>query len=670
MSALGVLLVIVLALLALSLLAMPIARRPFARVLVYGGALGLTLIGFAVALAFLLLRGSPQSLVLPIGLPWVGSHFRLDTLSAFFLALINLGAASASLYALGYGRHEPEPERVLPFYPAFLAGMSLVPLADDAYTFLVGWEFMSLASWALVMSHHREKENARAGYVYLVMASFGVFALLLAFGLLAGVDGNYQFSVMRTVGPSAGVATWVLILALIGAGSKAGLAPLHVWLPLAHPAAPSHVSALMSGVMTKVAVYGFIRIVFDLVGPTDWRWSVPVLVVGAATGLLGVLHALMEVDLKRVLAYSTVENIGLVFIGLGLALAFKGNDMGGAAALAMTAALLHALNHTMFKSLLFFGAGAVLTATGQRDMSRLGGLLNRMPATGLFMLVGCVAISALPPLNGFVSEWLILQAVLLGPQFPEWPLKLLTLGVGAAIALIAALAAACFVRAFGIPFLGRPRGAAAADAREVDRFSLAAMGALAFFCLLAGVLPSVMSDALKPAVQIVTGASMPLQAHVGWLSIAPIAASRSSYNGLLVFLFIIASASLASFAIHRLASSALRRAPAWDCGFPDPSPATQYTAQSFSQPIRRVFGGFAFRARESVDMPAPGETRPAHFRATSRDLVRDALYSPIVRAVGAIATRLNHLQFLTIRQYLSVVFGALVFLLVVLAGAP
>ena len=258
-------------------------------------------------------------------------------------------------------------------------------------------------------------------------------------------------------------------------------------------------------------------------------------------------------------------------------------------------------------------------------MSRLGGLLNRMPATGLFMLVGCVAISALPPLNGFVSEWLILQAVLLGPQFPQWPLKLLALGVGAAIALVAALAAACFVRAFGIPFLGRPRGAAAAAAEEVDRFSLAAMGALALFCLLAGVFPGVMIDALKPAVQIATGASMPLQANVGWLSIAPIAASRSSYNGLLVFLFIIASASLAAFAIHRLASDALRRAPAWDCGFPDPSPATQYTAQSFSQPIRRVFGGFAFRARESVDMPAPGEMRAAQFRATSRDLVWDAL---------------------------------------------
>ncbi len=205
---------------------------------------------------------------------------------------------------LGYGRHERDPERVLPFFPAFLAGMNLVLLADDAYTFLLSWEFMSLASWALVMAHHREPGNQRAGYVYIVMASFGTMSLLLAFGLLAGASGAYTFQAMREASPTAGVAALALMLALAGAGSKAGLAPLHVWLPLAHPAAPSHVSALMSGVMTKVAVYGFIRIVFDLAGPADWRWSVPVLAVGAATGLIGVLHALMQTDLKRVLAFT------------------------------------------------------------------------------------------------------------------------------------------------------------------------------------------------------------------------------------------------------------------------------------------------------------------------------------------------------------------------------
>jgi hydrogenase-4 component B len=670
MTSLGLLLCADAALLASSVIAIPIARRRSGGIFVYGAALAISLVGLIAALAYFLGREAPETLVLPIGLPWLGAHFRLDALSGLFLALIDFGAVAASVFANGYGRHEHDPGRVLPFYMAFLAGMTLVPLADDAYTFLMAWEFMSLASWALVMSHHRDPENARAGFVYIVMASFGTSALLLAFGLLAGADGGYAFAAMRASSPSAGVATVALLLALVGAGSKAGLAPLHVWLPLAHPAAPSHVSALMSGVMTKVAVYAFIRIAFDLIGLPDWRWSVPVLIVGAATALIGVLNALMEVDLKRVLAYSTIENLGLVFIGLGLALAFKADGMGGASALAMTAALLHALNHSLFKSLLFFGAGAVSTATGERNMGRLGGLLNRMPATGLCMLVGCMAISALPPLNGFVSEWLMLQAVLLGPQFPQWTLKLLAPTVGAAIATVAALAAACFVRAFGIPFLGRPRGAAAEAAREVDRFSLAAMGALALACLLAGLFPGLMIDALKPVVQLAVGAAMPLQSKLAWLSIAPIAAARSSYNGLLVFIFIAISASLAATAIHRFASDALRRAPAWDCGFPEADPATQYTAESFSQPIRRVFGSFAFRARETLDMPSPGQTRAAVFRLALRDPIWEAIYAPIVWIVIAISTRLNHLQFLTIRQYLSVVFGALVFLLLLLAGWP
>ena len=670
MTNLGLLLGTDVALLALGFASIPIARRPFAGAFVYGGALAISLVGLVAALGFLLSGEAPQALVLPIGLPWIGAHFRLDALSSFFLTVVDLGAAAASLFALGYGRHEHDPERVLPFYPAFLAGMGLVPLADDAFVFLVCWEFMSLASWALVMAHHREAENARAGFVYIVMASFGVFALLLAFGLLAGVNGGYQFSIMRAANPSASVAAWVLVLTLIGAGSKAGLVPLHVWLPLAHPAAPSHVSALMSGVMTKVAVYAFVRIVFDLAGPTYWWWSVPVLVAGAGTALLGVLYALMQHDLKRLLAYHTVENIGIIFIGLGLALAFKVFDMPTAAALALTAGLLHVFNHSLFKSLLFFGAGAVLTATGERDMERLGGLIHGMPKTAFAFLVGCVAISALPPFNGFVSEWLTFQAILLGAQLPSWGLKLLAPAVGALLALSAALAAACFVKTFGITFLGRPRTNAAGSARETDRFSLTAMLALAALCLLAGVLPGLFIDALAPVVKNLVGDRMPPQMGILYFSIVPIAESRSSYNGLLVFLFIAASASLTAAAIHRIASAALRRAPAWDCGFPNSDPATQYTAESFSQPIRRVFGVFAFRARESVDMPTPGDARPAHFQVAMRDPIWDMLYAPIARAVGALATRLNHLQFLTIRQYLSVVFGSLVFLLLLLAGWP
>jgi hydrogenase-4 component B len=597
------------AFLLLSVLAILLHAQPFARVIVYGGSLIIAGTGLAVALDALIAQSPAESLILPVGLPWLGAHFRLDTLSAFFLAVVDLGAAVASLFAVGYGRHEVAPQRVLPFYPLFLAGMTLVVVAADAFTFLFTWEFMSLSSWALVMAHDQVRENLRAGYVYLVMASMGTFALLLAFGLLAGPDGAYAFSAIRDSHPSTSLAALVLVLVLIGTGSKAGLVPLHAWLPLAHPAAPSQVSGLLSGVMTKVAVYAFVRIVFDLMGDPAWWWSMVVLALAGITTVMGVLYALMQHDLKRLLAYHTVENIGIIFIGLGLALAFETHGLGWAAALAFTAALLHVFNHSLFKNLLFLGAGAVLGATHERDMEHLGGLIHPMPLTAFTFLVGCVAISALPPLNGFVSEWLTFQAILQSPQLPSWGLKFLVPAVGALLALSAALAAACFVKAFGVTFLGRPRSEAARRAREADNFSLAAMFALAGLCLLAGILPGFFIDALAPIAKAMVGDSMPLQRDVPYLSIVPIAEARSSYNGLLVFLFMVSSGFAAAVAIHRLASDKLRREPAWDCGYPDPSPMTQYTASSFAQPIRRVFGTLVFRASERARCPHPATRR-------------------------------------------------------------
>src|ERR1700681_744887 len=331
------------ALFAAAIVSVIIGRAAVANALIYGLCATAALISLFAALKHLLGAAPAESMVLPLGIPWLGSHFRIDALSAFFLAVVDLGAVTASVFAIGTARHENAPLRVLPFYPAFLAGMMLVVMADDAFTFLFSWEFMSLSSWALVMAHHRVRENVYAGYVYLVMASFGTLALLLAFGLLSGPDGLYTFAQIRAAHPTAGLAALALILVLIGAGSTAGLVPLHVWLPLAHPAAPSHVSALMSGVMTKVAVYAFIRIAFDLVGPMEWWWSMIVLALGGITSVMGVLYALMEKDLKRLLAYSTIENVGIIFIGLGLGLAFKAHNLGAAAAVAMTAALLHVL---------------------------------------------------------------------------------------------------------------------------------------------------------------------------------------------------------------------------------------------------------------------------------------------------------------------------------------
>lgn len=654
-----------------AILAVAVSRRGSATQLIYSATLGISAVMFVIVASAL--AGDPagvSTVALPLGLPWIGAQFRLDALSTFFLLVVNLGGAVASLYGLGYGHHESAPHRVLPFFPAFLAGMNLVVLANDAFTFLLSWEFMSLASWALVMAHHREQDNTRAGYIYLVMASFGTLALLLAFGLLAGPGGTYTFDAMRAAEPSRFAAAAVLGLMLLGAGSKAGLVPLHVWLPLAHPAAPSHVSALMSGVMTKVAVYGFIRVIFDLLGEPAWWSGVVVLFLGGLTAVLGILYALLEKDLKRLLAYSTIENIGVIFVSLGLALAFKANAMPSAAALALTAALFHVLNHSFFKSLLFFGAGAVLTATGERNMEKLGGLIHRMPLTSFVFLVGCVSISALPPFNGFVSEWLAFQAILQSPDLPQWGLKVMVPAVGGLLALSAALAAACFVKAFGITFLGRPRSAVVEQAHEVDRYSLAAMFILAALCLLAGILPGLVIDGLSPVTLSLIGNRMPVQMAQPWLSIVPIGESRSSYNGLLVFVFIAISASLAAFVIHRFASHALRRGPAWGCGFPDITPAAQYTAVSFAQPIRRVFGTFAFRAREKVEMPPPGATAPARLDVEVHDVIWETFYQPITGAIGFATEKLNHLQFLTIRRYLTLVFLYLVALLLVLALWP
>ena len=653
-------------LLSIAFVATAICRFRTACTVIYAICLTVSLANLMAVGPHLFGQGPPLTVRLPIGLPWIGANFRIDALAALFLVIINLGGAAASLFALGYGRHGTGFGRVLPFYPAFLAGMNLVVLAGDAFVFLASWEFMSLASWALVMAHHHDADNRRAGYVYIMMASFGTLALLLAFGLLAGPGGNYRFADIAGVERAEWLQGLVLVLVLMGAGSKAGLVPLHVWLPLAHPAAPSHVSALMSGVMTKVAVYAFARIVFDLMGSPAWWWSVVVLAIGAVTAVLGVLSALLERDLKRMLAYSTIENIGVVFLGFGLALAFKANGMTAAGALAFTAALLHAFNHSLFKSLLFFGAGAILTATAERDIEKLGGLIHPMPQTAFLFLGGCLAISALPPLNGFVSEWLVFQSVLTSPELPQWSLKLMVPAVGAMLALAAALAAACFVRAFSIAFLGRPRSAAARAAAETDIYSRTAMGAMLVLCLLTGLLPGVVIDAMAPVVEQVIGQSMPIQRHNGWLSIVPVAESRSSYNGLLVFVFILASTLLAIEIIHRFASRALRRGPAWDCGFPDPSPATQYTSDSFVQPIRRVFG-VVFDAQERVDMPAPGDPRPARLDVSWHDRVWETLYAPIGLTVQLAAEKLNRLQFLTIRKYLSLVFASLITLLLVIS---
>jgi len=662
-------------LLAAGLIGLAGNRRPEVQRLVY--ILSIAAMGVVVWAAFSYLLWPPAdadaTLVLPIGLPSLqpGSpletHFRLDALSAYFLLVLGLLGSAVGLFAIGYGRHEREPARVLTFYPVFLAGMILVLVADDAFAFLVAWEFMSLSSWFLVLAGHRAEETRRAAYVYLLMAGVGTMALLLAFGLLAGVAGDYSFAAIRA-GHLANLSTaLVVVLALVGAGSKAGLMPLHAWLPLAHPAAPSHVSALMSGAMTKVALYAIIRILFDLVGPIGWWVGVIVVAIGAASAFMGVLYGLFQRDLKTLLAYSTIENVGIIAVGLGLALMFRANGLAALAALALTAALLHALNHALLKGLLFCGAGAVLDATGLRDIERLGALIHRMPVTATTFLVGAAGLAALPPLNGFVSEWLTFQAILTGPQLPQWELKFGVVVVGALLALTAALAAALFVRAFGIVFLGRPRSAAAAGAVDAGPSMRAALILLAATCVLLGVMPLPAVGLIDPVSRQIIGHSLPGLGAANLLWFVPLPGSYTSYSGLVILVAVAGIAVVVMLLVHGFASNRVRRAPAWDCGFPDPRPQTQYSADSLAQPLRRVFGTSLFRARERVDMPAPGDRRAARLEVRLRDLIWECLYLPVADGLAWFTGRINVLQFLTIRRYLTMMFVALALLLTVVA---
>lgn len=659
-------------LLLLAAVGVAASRLSFARTVVYGGTALVCLLIVAWAVLDLAGGGRTVSLTLPIGLPWLSAHLRADALSAVFLLVVNLTGATASLFGWGYERahHDSQAGPVLPLYPLFIAGMNLVLVADDAFVFLVSWEFMSLASWLLVLSNHRDPETPRAARIYLVMASFGTACLLLAFGLLAGDHGDYSFDAIRSHAPEAWAATAGVLLVLVGAGSKAGLVPLHVWLPLAHPAAPSHVSALMSGVMTKVAIYAMIRVLFDLIGEPVWWWGGIMLVFGALSAVMGVMYALMQDDLKRLLAYSTVENIGAVIIALGMALVFKAAHVPVIAALAMSAALLHVINHSLFKSLLFFGSGAVLTATHSRDLGGMGGLIHRMPATALFMLVGAAAISALPPLNGFVGEWLLFQAILNGPALPQWSLKILIAVIGAALALAAALAAACFVRMYGTAFLGRPRSGGAAGAVEVGAAMRLGMAVPALLCVLLGVLPTPVLRLFEPATRLMVDAGpFDDRAYQPWLWLAPTSAIGNSYNGMIMLLVISGLSLLLAAAIHRWASNRVRRSIPWGCGHEDPDPAavTQYTASSFAQPIRRTFGSVVFRARDHVEMPEPGDTRAARFRVSWVDPAWRMVFTPLGLGVERLADLVNRLQFLTIRRYLMLMFFALVVLLVMVA---
>ena len=636
-------------------------RRPFiSRVLFPIGAA----IGFGIALtAFRAIGETPTQLVLAIGLPDLPFHFRLDSLSAFFLILLGLVSGAISIFAAGYMRRDDDTSpglHCLNFH-IFLASMTLVLVADDAYAFMVAWESMAVSSFFLVTSDHRIAEIRRAGYLYLFMAHLGALSILLCFGVLHG-NGDYTFDAMRAATLTPFWTTAGFVLALFGFGAKAGVLPLHVWLPEAHPAAPSPVSALMSAVMLKTAIYGLLRVIFDLLHTQIWWWGVVLLTLGLITALFGVVFSAVQSDMKRLLAYSSIENIGLILVGIGLAVTFQAYQMGALAALALTAALYHALNHAFFKSLLFLCTGSVLHATRERALGRLGGLIRRMPWVAWTALVGTLAMAGLPPLNGFVSEWLLLQSFLFTPNLPQGYLNMLIPVAAAAVALTAALAAYVMVKFFGVIFLGQPREERLADAHDAGPWEKAALLGLAAGCVLLGVLPVQTIGLIGSVTQLLLhedlGGVSGL-AQNGWLYLAPISPDRASYSPL-VFLLVVASImAITWYVVRKRFTGESRRGPAWDCGFPWQTARMQDSAEGFGQPIRQVFEPFFRIERE---LPSPFDTKP-RYRMIADDPLWHLLYLPVVRLLERLTLLAGVLQQGRISVYLMYSFGTLLVLL-------
>ena len=621
------------------------------------------LCGVALAVVSLVsLDAPPERVVLVIGLPQLPMHLRRDALASLFLFLLGGASAGISVFAAGYFRrgHGTSAGLLCLQYHLFLASMGFLLLADDAYAFMVAWETMALSSYFLVTSQHSLAEIRRAGFLYLLMAHVGALAILLAFGVMQGGSWQFTFEAMRGAHLTPFWAAVAFLLALFGFGAKAGLVPLHVWLPEAHPAAPSPVSALMSGVMLKTAVYGVLRVTFDLLGQPAWWWGVVALGVGLFSALYGVVFAAAQTDMKRLLAWSSIENVGIIFTALGLAIVFHGVGMAGLAALALIAVLYHALNHSFMKSLLFCGTGAVLHSTGERNLGRLGGLIHRMPWVAWLSLVGALALAGLPPLNGFVSEWLLLQAFLFAHQVPQTFVNML-LPLGAAlVALAAALAAYVLVTFYGVIFLGQPREPTLIHAHDAGLLERAGLLWLALGCVALGLLPTQVVGALRTVTRQLAHVDLPDPTAPWWL-LEPLPGRLASYSGLAFFLAVTAVVLLTMLGVRLFYHQRVRRAAPWDCGFARLDARMQDTAEGFGQPIRHIFEPFFAMQRQ---LPSAFDRAPS-YRVFIADRIWQRLYVPLGSLVQRVADACAVLQQGRIATYLLYSFVTLVVLLAV-----
>jgi len=624
-----------------------------------GGVLGLCV----AALALRALSGGAEAAVLPLGLPELPFHLRLDGLAAFFLMIIGAASAGISFFAAGYFRRgEGTPPGLLCLeYHVFLASMAGVVLADDAYAFMVAWEAMAMSSYFLVTANHRQPDVRAAGYLYIVMAHVGAIAILLCFGVLQADTGDYTFANLRAQALTPFAASLGFVLAVLGFGAKAGVLPLHAWLPEAHPAAPSPVSALMSGVMLNTAIYGLLRVGFDLLHLRLWWWGCLLLALGLATALFGVVFAAVQTDMKRLLAYSSIENMGLVFAGLGLTLLFAGFGMRPMAALSLTATLYQVASHAAFKSLLFLGTGSVLHATDERSLGKLGGLLRPMPWVGWLSLLGILASAGLPPLGGFVAEWLLMQSFLFTPGLPVTLLTMLMPVVAALIALIAALAGYTMVKFFGVIFLGQPREEKLARAHDAGFLERVGMGWLALGCVGLGLLPVQFIRLIDPVTRRLVGAGLGERVSDSGLLLSPNSLQQASYGPVIFLSGVLACCAVAYLLVRRLYHGRLRRSLPWACGYPWGTARMQDTAEGFGQPIRQIFEPF-FKVRR--DLPTPFDDKP-RYAVVIEDRFWGWLYLPVAAAAGFVARAIGTMQRGRISAYLLYSFVTLVATLVV-----
>jgi hydrogenase-4 component B len=651
-------------------------REKWAAAFSFGAAALSGLSGLLAALLFLG-RGAPapswQAELIPTLAPYIKLGVRLDGLGAFFLMVASLIGCAVSIYSLDYAKGFFGRKNVGilgAFFNALLLATTLTVVANTIWLFLIAWELMALTAYCLVSFEHEQPETRQAGVLFFIMSHIDTGCIVLGFLLLFQVSGDFSFDSLHGLGAkmSTGNRDAAFVLFLLGFGIKAGIVPLHIWLPAAHPVAPSNVSAMMSGVVIKTGIYGLTRVCFEFLGPPPLWWGVTVLVAGTVSAVLGVLYALMEHDLKRLLAYHSIENIGIILMGLGAALVFLHEGHPLLAALSLIAGMYHTINHAAFKGLLFLGAGAVVHSTHTRNMEEMGGLAKRMPDTAFCFLIGAVAISALPPLNGFVSEWLTYQALLQGFGTSESLWRLVFPLGGAMLALTGALAAVCFVKAFGITFLAQPRSEPARNAREAAPSMRIGMAVLTAACLLLGFFPTAFVRLLDPLTQQLTGRQISGQLSVAnglVLGALTEKAGTVSTPGLVLMgLCLLPIPFVLWLALARKTKT--RRGPTWDCGLRGLTPQMEYTATGFSKPVRMIFKAL-FRPRRDTQREydfSPYFATNVRFESHIEEVFVQCLYRPLRICIVRVSRRIRALQAGSIHAYLLYIFITLLLLLI------